>query len=331
MHITFFCPIDLGNDVANNNQQLLSGLLTTGKNHIVNQAMPELICQQFGVEANPDHPIAALSGEFDNSISTKYYLQADPVHLVLQRDAFALSDLSTLAITKAELLALSELLNQHFMADGLFFKVNNERLLLGLIAVPRISTTLPEKVIGRNIYDYLPQGADASYWNKIVNEMQMLLHEHPFNQRREALGFPIINSIWLSGGGFLPATTMSPFNRVFSDVSYVQRLAQLAGVSIQKLPSDRHIELNQDQVLVVTQSNTDIYVWIDILYELINKGATLQLNLAHQDVVLVSEIRPGSVYKLWLYKLLRKKKPVISHFHDCYTKMQNKINARTKF
>lgn len=319
MNITFFCPIDL----ASSHSQALSRLLSIGKNHMVNQAMSELICQQFAVQADPDYPLAALSANVDNQASTAYYLQADPVHLILQRDAFALSDPAALAITQAELQALSEVLNQHFVADGFIFELSKQKLLLRLAAAAKMSTTLPEKVIARNVFPYLPQGVDAPYWNKVMNEMQMLLHEHPINQHREIIDLPVINGIWLSGGGGLPQLAMSTFNKVYSDISYVLKLAQLTNVVCASLPDDMKFGFNQDNVLIATESSTKLDAWSDMLYKLVQQGVSLQLNLVHQDTVLISEIKPRDVYKLWLWQLLRKNKSLIDYFQTHYSRMKN--------
>ena len=40
-----------------------------------------------------------------------------------------------------------------------------------------------------------------------MNEAQMILHTHPVNAEREARGMPAVNSVWLWGGGTLPAIT----------------------------------------------------------------------------------------------------------------------------
>ena len=47
-----------------------------------------------------------------------YWLYAAPVHLVLQRDSFSLSDPVPLLLEKAEIELLTSALNQHFLADG---------------------------------------------------------------------------------------------------------------------------------------------------------------------------------------------------------------------
>ncbi|MBC7787979.1 MAG: hypothetical protein H7Z18_11270 [Methylophilaceae bacterium] len=327
MNITFFCPIDfddvkLSSHLVTGNTQLLNSLLAVGKRRMINLTMAELICQQFSVKQTSDYPLASLAAPTSADDMPHYYLQADPVHLILQRDAVVLSDPAALVVTQDELETLCQLLNQHFSEDSFAFELSESefsqsKLLLRLNKALKISTTLPEKVIGRNIYGYLPQGEDASYWNKVTNEIQMLLHEHQLNQQREMRQLPAINSIWLSGGGTLPQAHVSLVNQVISDIPYVQKLAKLAKVDCEFVPNHLKFVLNQ-QVLIALRPNTDITHWIEILYRLVQQGATLQLNLTHQDVVLVTETRPKDLYKSWLFKLLGKNKAVLSYFQAYY-------------
>lgn len=318
MNITFFCTLHLDSAVASEQNHALSQLVSIGQSRLDSQTMAALICQQFGVQPNPDYPLAALSSEAE---SQDYYLQANPVHLILQRDAFALSDPAVLVVSHEELQALSAALNQHFMQDGLSFELCSHYLLLRLNTTPKISTTLPEKVVGRNVYDYLPQGADASYWNKIINEIQMLLHEHPINQQRESMGLPVINSIWLSGGGCLPKAASSALSKVYSDIAYVQKLAQLASVDCEYLPIDANIQVNQGDVVIALNNSNQLEGWAKILLKHVQNGARLQLNLVHQDTVLISEIKPRDAYKLWLWKILGKHKSLMSYFQAHYSNL----------
>ena len=45
---------------------------------------------------------------------------------------------------------------------------------------------------------------------RLQSEAQMLLHEHPLNQQREAQGKMTVNSIWISDTGALPTATQAP-------------------------------------------------------------------------------------------------------------------------
>jgi hypothetical protein len=44
---------------------------------------------------------------------------------------------------------------------------------------------------------FLPQGADLKHWQRLLTELQMLLHSHPVNAARAQRGAPPINSFWL--------------------------------------------------------------------------------------------------------------------------------------
>lgn len=56
-----------------------------------------------------------------------------------------------------------------------------------------------DRVIGRNVDPWL--GTGARRIRRLQNEVQMLLHAHPQNVRREGLGLPAVNSVWFSGSG----------------------------------------------------------------------------------------------------------------------------------
>ncbi|MBV8603121.1 MAG: hypothetical protein JO224_00395 [Pelomonas sp.] len=55
-----------------------------------------------------------------------------------------------------------------------------------------------ERVLARSVEPWMPA---ARRLRTLQNEAQMLLHEHPLNQAREARGRAAVNSIWISGCG----------------------------------------------------------------------------------------------------------------------------------
>lgn len=130
-----------------------------------------------------------------------YWLFAAPVHMLLGRDSFFLSDQAPLPLTSDESTALIASLNQHFAQDGYHFYLLNDIWFLGLDTKPHISTTPVDQVVNQDIADYLPKGDDALIWAKLQNEVQMLLFSHPVNSAREAQGLPAMNSLWCHGLG----------------------------------------------------------------------------------------------------------------------------------
>jgi hypothetical protein len=55
--------------------------------------------------------------------------------------------------------------------------------------------------------DWLPEGEHARAFRKLQNEVQMLWHEHPINEARQARGLQPVNSCWLWGGAGPAAPT----------------------------------------------------------------------------------------------------------------------------
>ena len=141
-----------------------------------------------------------------NQDKLAYWLYATPVHLMLQRDTFSLAAPVPLSLDIDEVDALTTALNQHFARDGLVFIWHKNTWFLSLPSNPQISTTAPQAAINKDIGAYLPTGEGAIRWASFINEIQMLLFEHPVNVAREAKKLPAINSIWCYGLGQIKAS-----------------------------------------------------------------------------------------------------------------------------
>ena len=66
-----------------------------------------------------------------------------------------------------------------------------------------LPTASPDRVAGRNVSDWLPEGAGAVALRRLQTEMQMLLYRHPLNEARAQQGLAPVNAFWLSGTGSL--------------------------------------------------------------------------------------------------------------------------------
>jgi hypothetical protein len=88
----------------------------------------------------------------------------------------------------------------------------------------------PEQALGEDLYQHLPQGPEGRRWRVLINDVQVLLHQHPRNAARSAAGQPPVNSVWLWGAGALPACVRSRFGGVVGDDLLLNALAERAGV-----------------------------------------------------------------------------------------------------
>lgn len=157
-----------------------------------------------------------------------FWLHADPVHLQADMDHAILRDSRGLDLTQEEATALIEELNAHFAEDDIHFLMHDkDSWFVHTPANEKITTTPVHDVISRNVYTFMPQGEDALFWKKFMNEVQMLLYQSPVNEKRIAENKLPINGAWLWGEGVLPAKTLSQQMNVFSSQPVVKGLARL--------------------------------------------------------------------------------------------------------
>ena len=185
------------------------------------------------------------------------WMHADPVHLKVHRDHLVLADAARLQVTPTEAREFVAALDAHFAAVSIAIVAPRpERWYLRHADEPRLSATPTAEVAGRSIEPFLPAGDDGARWRRFINEAQMLLHDHPRNQDREARGELPVNSIWLWGAG-RTHQLVPPYDAVWSDHPLVSGLAAASGVAVRRLPAsgaELHLGLDAGLHLVALTS-----------------------------------------------------------------------------
>lgn len=284
--------------------------------------MESWLCEIFGVARQQDYPIAPFSAMADGlETGNGYWLRADPVHLAVERDQLILTESSTFALSQAESSHLIDTLNRHFSADGLhFYAPHPLRWYLRLEHPPAITTRNINQVAGHNIHSHLPRGPEELRWRALINEVQMLLFEHPVNVARESRGEAPINSVWPWGGGTLPLDSGRPFDQVWANDALASGLAMASKVPHQALPA------HADNWLNMAQTGTHLLVldslrpaacygtphawqerleqleqqWFAPLEQALRKGATeLTLHAPTPYGTLSFTVSRSSLWKLW--------------------------------
>jgi hypothetical protein len=109
----------------------------------------------------------------------------------------------------------------------------------------------PELAAGRSIRDLMPGGQDGARVRSLVNEMQMLLHEHPVNQQRANRGLPAINTLWLWGFGRIAEFDEVRLPMLYTDDAWLSGVWRLNGVRSRPLGEvATGIDAGEGQVLV---------------------------------------------------------------------------------
>lgn len=284
---------------------VLTKLVSKAKISVPELPLEALLSEAFNLKPDPDYPLAAIAANADGvDLGQHYWMRADPVHLVLQRDSFSLAEPVPLAVSAEHASQLIATLNAHFASDGLaFFLGQSGAWYLRWQESPQIRTNLPSCAIGRDVHGFMPQGEYAGRWLSTVNEIQMLLFEHPVNQLREASGLPAINSIWISGGGTLPlAKRLDHTVALVADHPLYRGLAKWAGLTC-LMPSN--------VAGLLKKSGPDIRLYLDAganfdvsLGELLQalkerKVEQLILNIGSYDKCLVATLQPWDLYRFW--------------------------------
>ncbi len=149
------------------------------------------------------------------------------------RDRVALADSSLLDIDTEEARSLAGALNRHFSPDVDFEPVAPGRWYAKLASPPAEPTLPLSAVLGRP----LETGSASIGWHTLMNEIQMVLHADPVNEAREARGAPVVNGLWLWGGGRLSPAS-APLRGVFSRHPLALGLAMRAGVRASYPPEE---------------------------------------------------------------------------------------------
>jgi hypothetical protein len=178
----------------------------------------------------------------------------------------------------------------------------------------------------------LPQGDAALDWHRVINEAQMVLHEHAVNAAREARGAATVNSVWLWGGGTAPAIGRPPYEAAWGDDALTRSLAAAAGMAQHHLPDNGTAWLTaaaaagENHLLVFNQlSDTlragDIMAWREQLAMLerdwitpllsalrAGKISSITLIAINSENLLEATLTPSQLWRLW-----RRARPLASY------------------
>lgn len=185
-----------------------------------------LLCAGFNI---PSDSLAATCA-MQAGLGGGHWLRADLVQLRLEGAQAVL--LPPDAPDAEEAAALCAALNAALGDRGLRFHAPQpQHWYLALSEPPGIETLPLSRVLGADAMACLPHGPQAARWHALLNEIQMVLYTHAVNDRRAAQGRPLLNSLWLWGGGAEAVPAATPFREVWSDEALAPLLASAAGIA----------------------------------------------------------------------------------------------------
>lgn len=256
-------------------------------------------------DASDNYPSAAVirtgaSGER----ATGFWLRAQPIHF-----ATGLDRLTTVVLRgdsrmrEEERTLLQPIFIEHLQSSGLqlHHAANDEWLLRSDVPL-QLQTVVPEFAAANPRAEILPQGPDAGGLRRLMTEMQMLLHEHPVNARRQARGLPVINAIWIHGEGMLGDISPTSLPDAWGEDLYLRGIYRLHDKPVKALPADATIMLSQLKgASVVVTELSDLHTlesqWLAPLSRALRSGAIAKLTLMLDEWQLTAD--RAAMFKLW--------------------------------
>ena len=160
------------------------------------------------------------------------WVNADPAHVIADAVTVRMLACGTLDLSPEEGSELARPLKLLFGDAGFPLDVSPAgRWQLRCPKASRLPVFSPASaVLGDDMARHLPTGDNERQWRHLLNEAQVILHNHPLNAARVQRGLPAANSVWFWGEGALPEWVRTPLTRVVSADEPVVALARRAKV-----------------------------------------------------------------------------------------------------
>jgi hypothetical protein len=246
---------------------------------------------------------AVMRTGLTNKRAAGFWLRVQPIHFSAGLDRITTVVLRGAGrMTEAERSSLDPMFAEHLQSAGLELHAANDEWLLRSPAPLRVQTVTPEFAAANPHSEILPRGADAGHIRRLMTEMQMLLHEHPVNTRRQARGAPAINAVWVHGEGILSDVSSVSLPAGYGEDSFLRGTYRLHDRTVGAKPADAKsllAQLRGPTVAVIDAPDLNALEtqWLAPIARALLGGAISKLTLMF-NAWQVSAVRTD-MFKLW--------------------------------
>jgi hypothetical protein len=186
-----------------------------GDEYTLSAPHERVLAKQLGLWAGDGHtPWAAQTLSASQACgyqAGQAWAQITPCSWHVGTDQIQMLHPDGLQLSEAESREVLAVMQPYFTEDGISLHYDSPtRWYAHSPLFDGLATASLDRVVGRNVNAWMPEGAKAAPLRRLQNEMQMLLYTHAFNDRRQAAGQLPVNSFWVSGAGALPAGVAVP-------------------------------------------------------------------------------------------------------------------------
>jgi hypothetical protein len=180
-------------------------------------------------------PVAALTRSLDAAdAATALWVRADPAWVMADAVTLRLMACGEVGLTREECDALAAALKPLFGDAGFPLEATTaSRWYLRCPSGAQLPAfSAPSAALGDDIARHLPEGDAGRRWRHLLNEAQVILHNHPVNAARDRRGAVPVNSLWFWGAGKLPDWVRTAFTGVHGSDDVIRALAVRAGIAM---------------------------------------------------------------------------------------------------
>lgn len=180
-------------------------------------------------------PYAALTRNLDAGDAVgALWLRADPAWVMADAVTLRLLACGNVELSQADSELLARSLKPMFGDAGFPLEpATPSRWYLRCPAGAQLPAfSPPEAALGDDVARHLPEGDAGRRWRHLLNEAQVIMHNHPVNAERARRGIAPVNSVWFWGAGRLPDWVRTTHSVVVSGDEIVHALAKLSVIPV---------------------------------------------------------------------------------------------------
>ena len=192
-------------------QRLQAAAMEPGDEHTLTPPHERMLAREYGLSA-PDGciPWAAWQVQQEqpqrSGAGASAWAWITPCHWHVASDHIVMKHPFELRLDGQDSQALLTAMQAFFAQDAIALEYHAPTRWLARGELFRgLATASLDRVLGRDIDDWVPRAVAAGPLRRLQQEMQMLLYTHPVNDERVRGGLLPVNSFWASGTGALPA------------------------------------------------------------------------------------------------------------------------------
>jgi hypothetical protein len=178
------------------------------------------------------------------------YLLFKPIHLRADMHSAIALPIDTSRVNDHDIDIIIKDLKKLFNVDCDVSKVQERLWLMRLkhcIPVQHYPHYL--SVIGKKSDPFVQQSNQYLPWYKLINEMQMFMHQHEINRNRIESDLLPVNSLWFWGAGKLPTLAAGNINW-YCDDPLLKQFAAVANINCATLDDLGTLSIDYDSVVI---------------------------------------------------------------------------------